>query len=84
MDIFECFCRLISCTQYRKSGGDLCIQQYPQGKSRFLDFVVMTITKVCKDVVRKEAKGLSITHPPYKLQFLVSNGKLINGMLQDG
>ena len=36
------------------------------------------------DVVRKGAKGLSITHPPDRLQFLVSNGLVTNGPLQDG
>ena len=75
VDIFEYFRGLISFISYRKSGGDLCIQQcHRQGKSRFLDFVVMTITKIYKNVVRKEAKGLCITHPPDKLQFLDLNG----------
>ena len=36
------------------------------------------------DVVRKGAKGLSITHPPDKLQFIVSNDLVTNGLLQDG
>ena len=36
------------------------------------------------DVVRKGAKGMSITHPPNKLQFIVSNGLVTNGPLQDG
>ena len=36
------------------------------------------------DVVEKGAKGLNITHPPDKLQFLVSNGLVTNGSLHDG
>ena len=36
------------------------------------------------DVVEKAAKGLNITHPPDRLQFLVSNGLVTNGLLHDG
>ena len=36
------------------------------------------------DVVRKGAKGMSITHPPDNLQFIVSNGLVANGPLQSG
>ena len=36
------------------------------------------------DVVRKGAKGLNITHPSDKLQFIVSNGLVTNGPLSHG
>ena len=36
------------------------------------------------DAVRKRAKGSSIIHPPDKRQFIVSNGLVTNGLLQDG